>query len=90
MVCFPFVRRDRGEVEGDALTLSLILTFCNWNHLVTLPKPDPRLKERRREAQGGAGRPETKRAFGERKWRRKKGLRQEKGAVEAKSKSVEV
>lgn len=53
MVCFPFVRRDRGEVEGDALTLSLILTFCNWNHLVTLPKPDPRLKERRREAQGG-------------------------------------
>lgn len=53
MVCFPSVRRDGGEVESDALTLSLILTFCNWNHLVTLPKPDPRLKERLREAKGG-------------------------------------
>lgn len=49
---FSFVRRDR-EVEGDALTLSLILTFCNWNHLVMLPKPDPWVKERLWEVQAG-------------------------------------
>lgn len=40
-----FVCEGRRKV-GDALTLSLILTSRNWNHLDTLPKPDPWVKER--------------------------------------------
>lgn len=75
--------RDRGEVGGDALTLSLILTFCNWNHLVMLPKPDPWEKERLREAQAGL----KQRGL----WVKENGggkkTEAKKGAVEAKRKS---
>lgn len=51
-VCTSEVKGGKREGGGDALTLSLILTSCNWNHLDALPEPDPWVKEARRGAEG--------------------------------------